>query len=135
MDIDLKEAAEIANENGEALIVDVDGYEGPLDVLLALARVQKVDLRKISILALAGEPQVVFLDEPTAGVDTESQEKFYALLRKLNEELNLTLVLISHDIGIIASEATEMAHVNRKLTYHGSSEEFADLKIIATHRH
>jgi segregation and condensation protein A len=37
----------------EALIVDVDGYEGPLDVLLALARAQKVDLRKISILALA----------------------------------------------------------------------------------
>src|ERR1041385_8808068 len=37
---------------GEALIIDVDGYEGPLDVLLALARAQKVDLRKISILAL-----------------------------------------------------------------------------------
>jgi zinc transport system ATP-binding protein len=85
--------------------------------------------------AIAGEPEVIFLDEPTAGVDTESQEKFYALLRKLNKDLDLTLVLISHDIGIIASEATEMAHVNRKLTYHGSSEEFADLKPIATHRH
>jgi zinc transport system ATP-binding protein len=85
--------------------------------------------------ALAGEPEVIFLDEPTAGVDIESQEKFYILLRKLNTDLNLTLVLISHDIGIIASEATEMAHVNRKLTYHGSAEEFADLKVIATHRH
>lgn len=39
-------------QTGEALIVDVDGYEGPLDVLLALARAQKVDLRKISILPL-----------------------------------------------------------------------------------
>ena len=37
----------------EALIVDVDGFEGPLDVLLTLSRTQKVDLRKISILALA----------------------------------------------------------------------------------
>ena len=37
----------------EALIVDVDGYEGPLDVLLTLARTQKVDLRQISVLALA----------------------------------------------------------------------------------
>jgi len=37
----------------EALIVDVDGYEGPLDILLTLARTQKVDLRKISVLALA----------------------------------------------------------------------------------
>src|SRR5210317_1627241 len=37
----------------EALIVDVDGFEGPLDVLLTLGRTQKVDLRKISILHLA----------------------------------------------------------------------------------
>lgn len=37
----------------EALIVDVDGYEGPLDVLLTLSRTQKVDLRKVSILQLA----------------------------------------------------------------------------------
>ncbi len=37
----------------EALVIDVDGYEGPLDLLLTLARTQKVDLRKISVLALA----------------------------------------------------------------------------------
>jgi segregation and condensation protein A len=37
----------------EALIVDVDGFEGPLDVLLSLSRTQKVDLRKISVLELA----------------------------------------------------------------------------------
>ena len=37
----------------EALIVDVDGFEGPLDLLLTLSRTQKVDLRKISVLALA----------------------------------------------------------------------------------
>jgi segregation and condensation protein A len=48
--------------SGEALIVDVDGYEGPLDVLLALARAQKVDLRKISILALA-EQYLSFITE------------------------------------------------------------------------
>src|SRR5246127_2308864 len=38
-----------------ALVVDVDGYEGPLDLLLTLARQQKVDLTKISILALADQ--------------------------------------------------------------------------------
>lgn len=43
-------------------IIDVDGYEGPLDVLLALARAQKVDLRKISILALA-EQYLKFINE------------------------------------------------------------------------
>lgn len=42
-----------ARLEAEALIVDVDGYEGPLDLLLTLSRTQKVDLRKISVLALA----------------------------------------------------------------------------------
>ena len=37
----------------ETLIVDVDGFEGPLDLLLSLSRTQKVDLRKISVLDLA----------------------------------------------------------------------------------
>ena len=37
----------------EALIVDVDGFEGPLDLLLTLGRTQKVDLRKVSVLQLA----------------------------------------------------------------------------------
>jgi hypothetical protein len=55
------EAGIAAAEANEPLIVDVDGYEGPLDVLLALARVQKVDLRKISILALA-EQYLTFIE-------------------------------------------------------------------------
>ncbi|MDX5393517.1 MAG: segregation/condensation protein A [Caulobacteraceae bacterium] len=47
------EAAATAAEDGEALIVEMDGYEGPLHVLLALARTQKVDLLKLSVLKLA----------------------------------------------------------------------------------
>ena len=45
-----------------ALIIDVEGFEGPLDLLLTLARQQKVDLAKISILALA-EQYLVFIEE------------------------------------------------------------------------
>lgn len=45
----------------EALIVDVDGWEGPLDLLLALSRTQKVDLRRISVLQLA-EQYLAFVD-------------------------------------------------------------------------
>ncbi len=46
----------------EALVVDVDGFEGPLDLLLTLARTQKVDLRKISVLALA-EQYLEFVEQ------------------------------------------------------------------------
>jgi segregation and condensation protein A len=48
-------AADLAAEDGEALIVDIDGYEGPLHVLLALARTQKVDLLQLSITKLADQ--------------------------------------------------------------------------------
>jgi segregation and condensation protein A len=51
-----------ARRAAEALIVDVDGYEGPLDLLLTLSRTQKVDLRKISVLALA-EQYLGFIDQ------------------------------------------------------------------------
>ncbi|WP_112321460.1 segregation and condensation protein A [Oceanibium sediminis] len=46
----------------EALVVDVDGFEGPLDLLLTLSRTQKVDLRKVSVLALA-EQYLRFVEE------------------------------------------------------------------------
>ncbi len=56
-DLESEERAE-----GEAFLVDVDGFEGPLDLLLELARRQKVDLARISILALA-EQYLAFIDE------------------------------------------------------------------------
>jgi Uncharacterized conserved protein len=49
------DAANTAAEDGEALVIDIDGYEGPLHVLLALARSQKVDLLQLSITKLADQ--------------------------------------------------------------------------------
>ena len=67
--------------------------------------------------ALAAQPEVIFLDEPTAGVDVPSQTKFYDLLKKLNQELELTLVFVSHDIEAVVHEVTELAFVNKSLSY------------------
>lgn len=61
-------AADTAVERGEsepALVVDVDGFEGPLDLLLTLARQQKVDLARISILALADQ-YLTFIEQARA---------------------------------------------------------------------
>jgi len=49
------EAADTAAEDGEALVIDIDGYEGPLHILLALARSQKVDLLTLSVTKLADQ--------------------------------------------------------------------------------
>ncbi|MFI5265656.1 MAG: metal ABC transporter ATP-binding protein [Candidatus Levyibacteriota bacterium] len=74
--------------------------------------------------ALVSEPEVIFLDEPTTGVDVKTQKQFYTLLRKLNQELNLTLVLVSHELDVVAHESTELGYINRTLEYYGNPDEF-----------
>jgi zinc transport system ATP-binding protein len=73
--------------------------------------------------ALVSAPEVLVLDEPTVGVDVDSHEQFYALLRHLNRERGTTLILVSHDVGVIAQEVTRLACLNRTLVFHGSPEE------------
>jgi zinc transport system ATP-binding protein len=74
--------------------------------------------------ALVSEPEIIILDEPTVGVDIKTQKQFYELLRKLNRELNLTLVLASHELDVVAHEATELGYINRSLVYYGDPNEF-----------
>ncbi len=74
--------------------------------------------------ALSSEPEVIFLDEPTVGVDVKTQKQFYTLLRKLNKELALTLVLVSHELDVVAHEATELGYINRTMEYYGNPDEF-----------
>lgn len=81
--------------------------------------------------AIVGNPDIIFLDEPTAGVDTKTQEEFYHLLKKLNHELNMTLVLVSHEILVVARETTEVACINHSLIYHGSPKEFIEGNMLS----
>lgn len=74
--------------------------------------------------ALAGQPEVIVLDEPTVGVDVKTQKQFYSLMQKLNNELHLTLLLVSHELDIVAHEATEIAYINKTLEYHGIPQKF-----------
>jgi zinc transport system ATP-binding protein len=82
-------------------------------------------LQKVFIArALAQKPEILFLDEPTSGIDQSSQKDFYNLLKKLNQEMGITLVIISHDVDIITKEATEIAAINQSLVFYGKASEF-----------
>jgi zinc transport system ATP-binding protein len=74
--------------------------------------------------ALAGEPELLILDEPTIGIDLESQESFYALLARLNKKNKLTILMVSHDIDVIMNEVTSVLCLNKHLIYHGSPQNF-----------
>ncbi len=66
--------------------------------------------------ALASSPEVLILDEPNTGVDVASQQRFYKLLAKLNKEEGLTILFITHDIGVIADDIGRLFTINQKAT-------------------
>lgn len=80
--------------------------------------------------ALAGEPEIIILDEPTVGVDERTQKQFYTLLQNLNNKLNLTLLLVSHELDIVAHEATEIAYINRNIVYYGIPKAFLESEYV-----
>jgi zinc transport system ATP-binding protein len=70
--------------------------------------------------ALASEPRILLLDEPTASVDTRIGRSVYELLERLSERM--TIVLASHDIGVISRHVKTIACLNVRLHYHQSRE-------------
>jgi peptide/nickel transport system ATP-binding protein len=60
-------------------------------------------------LALAGDPDILIADEPTTALDVTTQAQILTLLRRLQQEKNIALMLITHDMGVIAQMADDVA--------------------------
>jgi zinc transport system ATP-binding protein len=75
--------------------------------------------------ALVSEPELLILDEPTVGVDTQTVQNFYQMLGNLNRDKNITLLLVTHDIGTITDKVSHVACLNRHLHFHGDTDEFS----------
>ena len=59
--------------------------------------------------ALVGNPKILFLDEPMVGVDQESEDAVYCLLAKLNKEMGITIIMVTHDISAVTVHANRIA--------------------------
>ncbi len=68
--------------------------------------------------ALVNQPKILFLDEPTTGIDQSGQEKFLALLGTLKNQFDLTLVMVSHDLRSVIASCDRVACLDRTLHYH-----------------
>jgi zinc transport system ATP-binding protein len=77
--------------------------------------------RVLMARALAGDPELLLLDEPTANIDMQVEEGIFDLLHRLNGQ-GLTIVVISHDIGLISSAVTRVACLSRTLVCHRTAE-------------
>ena len=74
--------------------------------------------------ALVDDPKVLILDEPVTGIDTQSTELFYGILRELNKKQNITIIWSSHDLDAVNKLANKVACLDRTLFFHGISDEF-----------
>jgi len=74
--------------------------------------------------ALVHKPKLMILDEPVTGIDQQSIELFYSILRELNSKQNITIIWSSHDLDAVNQLANHVACLNRTLFFHGESEKF-----------
>ena len=98
--------ATVAHRVGEALsLLGIEDLRERVPHHLSGGEKKRVAIAGI----LAMEPQVVVLDEPTAGLDPDRSDSFVRLIRMLGEELGLTVVLVTHDLDTLAALATRVA--------------------------
>jgi zinc transport system ATP-binding protein len=74
--------------------------------------------------ALVNSPKLLILDEPVTGIDQQSIDLFYSILKELNSKQKITIIWSSHDLDAVNQLANHVACLNRTLFFHGESDEF-----------
>ena len=83
--------------------------------------------RVFNARALIGEPKLLILDEPTVGIDHENVQAFYDMLAKLNNDLGITMILVTHDVDTVSNRITHVACLNQTIHFHGYKNEFDNI--------
>lgn len=74
--------------------------------------------------ALCATEQLLILDEPITGLDPSAIQDFYHLIKKLNKEDGITIIMVSHDIGNVISQANKILHLHRRVVFCGPAEAY-----------
>jgi zinc transport system ATP-binding protein len=85
--------------------------------------------------ALAGQPSLLVLDEPTTGVDAESQESLAELLATLHRELGVTIVYVSHEFGAVEHHVERLVLVRRTIVFDGRPSDLPGMWHDPGHAH
>ena len=79
--------------------------------------------RVLVAFSLLGNPELLLLDEPTAGVDTPGEHSFYELITEVHRRHKLTVVLVSHDLSMVFRHASRVYALNGVICCEGTPEE------------
>ena len=76
--------------------------------------------------ALCATDEILVMDEPVNGLDARTIRKFYSIIRKLNSENGLTIVMVSHNIDKVVDYATHIVYLKNDMAFAGTSEDFVN---------
>lgn len=79
--------------------------------------------RVLVAFSLLGKPELLLLDEPTAGVDTPGEQSFYDLITRIHQRHQISVVLVSHDLSMVYRHASRVYALNGVICCEGSPEE------------
>lgn len=79
--------------------------------------------RVMIAFALLRKPEILFMDEPTAGIDAPGEEDFYQMIENVHKERHLAVVIVSHDLSIVYKRASHVYALNKTVCCHGAPEE------------
>ena len=85
--------------------------------------------------ALAGEPELLALDEPTTGVDVEAQEAIAALLQRLGRELGMTILYVSHEFGAVEDFVERIVLIRERVVFDGPPADLPGIWHDPSHVH
>lgn len=74
--------------------------------------------------ALMRKPELLIFDEPTTALDPETREMFYSVTREMNRKDKTTVVLVTHDIGVIGQYAQNLLYLDKKIIFSGTFKDF-----------
>ncbi len=80
--------------------------------------------------AILNEPQILFLDEPASGIDIGGEKSFYELMDYLNEKYKMTIIMISHELDVVAKYAHRVICLDKKLICYGDPKTILDLEMV-----
>jgi zinc transport system ATP-binding protein len=133
----------IFEKNFPATVIDVvrmdlrkESEKNKIDEILQQLWIHELGNRRIGELsggqqqrvfiakALVNNPKLLILDEPVTGIDQQSTDLFYSILKELNSKQKITIIWSSHDLDAVKQLANHIACLNRTLFFHGESDEF-----------
>ncbi len=106
--------------------LEIERYRRSLIGRLSGGQMQRVLIAR----AVLGDPKILFLDEPTSGIDMEGIKDFYSIIGHMNKEHKVTILMISHEINMVYRFANKILCLNRDLVCQGTPKTALTAKVL-----